>query len=44
MDYGARLRKMRQAKKFSIYRLHEITGLSQGAHQRAGKRQKPAYD
>lgn len=29
MDYGARLRKMRQAKKFSIYRLHEITGLSQ---------------
>lgn len=30
MDYGARLRKMRQAKKFSIYRLHEITGLSQG--------------
>ena len=30
MDYGARLRKMRKSKKFSIYRLHEITGLSQG--------------
>lgn len=30
MDYGSRLRKMRKAKKFSIYRLHEITGLSQG--------------
>ena len=30
MDYGARLRELRQAKKFSIYRLHEITGLSQG--------------
>lgn len=30
MDYGARLRKMRKAKKFSIYRLHIITGMSQG--------------
>ena len=30
MDYGTRLRQMRKSKKFSIYRLHEITGLSQG--------------
>lgn len=30
MDYGARLRKMRKAKKFSIYILHIITGMSQG--------------
>ena len=30
MDYGVRLRQMRKSKKFSIYRLHVITGLSQG--------------
>lgn len=30
MDYGTRLRQMRKSKKFSMYRLHEITGLSQG--------------
>lgn len=40
MDYGARLRKMRQAKKFSIYRLHEITGLSQGGTSASWKKAK----
>lgn len=30
MNYGVRLRQMRKSKKFSIYRLHVITGLSQG--------------
>ncbi|MCR5022017.1 helix-turn-helix transcriptional regulator [Ruminococcus sp.] len=30
MDYGVRLRQMRKSKKLSIYRLHVITGLSQG--------------
>ena len=30
MKYGARLHQLRIAKKFSIYRLHKETGLSQG--------------
>lgn len=30
MDYGARLRQMRKAKGFSMYKLHQESGLSQG--------------
>ena len=30
MEYGTRLRQMRKAKGFSMYRLHQETGLSQG--------------
>ena len=41
MDYGARLRELRQAKKFSIYRLHEITGLEKA---KTSLRLKPCSD
>ena len=30
MEYGTRLRQMRKAKGFSMYKLHQETGLSQG--------------
>ncbi len=30
MEYGTRLRELRKAKGYSIYRIHQETGLSQG--------------
>jgi len=30
MDYGTRLQQMRKAKGYSIYKLHQESGLSQG--------------